>query len=264
MRRDPLLCYKGSMCIVAFALNSHPRYPLILAANRDEFFSRPTAPASFWEDAPAVLAGRDLAAGGTWLGVTGEGRVAAVTYFREPLGRGEQHRSRGLLAADFLTGDFSTGEYIDKVLGEGGLYGGFNLLAGTSDDLRYLSNRGDEPVRVPSGVHAMSNGPLDSRWPKVLAARERLSRLLKADDVAPSALLDLLAQTERFPDEMLPDTGIGIERERFLSSVFIRGEEYGTRSSTVLLVDAGRRITLLERTFNPDRSTFDTLHEIEP
>ncbi len=237
------------MCLIVFALDCHPRYRLILAANRDEYFSRPTAPAAFWEDAPQVLAGRDLLAGGTWLGVTRERRLAAVTYYREPRTETHQLPSRGRLAAEFLAGTMAPEGYLVTLRSEEGRYGGFNLLFGDDSGLFYHANRGDVSSRVAAGIHGLSNGLLDTPWPKVVAAKERLAQLLEEETVTAEALFDLLADRGTYPDPLLPDTGFGIERERHLSPIFIAGSDYGTRSSTVLLVDRDGRVTFVERTF---------------
>lgn len=253
------------MCLIVFALDRHPRYRLVLAANRDEFFSRPTAPAAFWEDAPQVLAGRDLEAGGTWLGVTGGRRLAAVTYYREPALPVHQLPSRGKLAADFLGTAMPPEQYLATVRREEGKYGGFNLLFGDDGGLFCHSNRGDVSVRVSAGIHGLSNGLLDTPWPKVVAAREQLERLVRDDVVAPEALFALLADRSHFPDPLLPDTGFGIERERHLSPIFIAGSDYGTRSSTVVLIDRDNRLTFLERTFDDRQEIVGTAaFTIEP
>jgi uncharacterized protein with NRDE domain len=238
------------MCLIVFALDCHPRYRLVLAANRDEYFSRPTAPAAFWKDAPQILAGRDLLAGGTWLGVTRERRLAAVTYYREPSLPVHQLPSRGQLAADFLVGTMPPEVYWERLRREEGNYGGFNLLFGDDSGLFYHSNRGDASFQVAAGVHGLSNGLLDTPWPKVIAGRERLTRLLRDDTLPPEELFALLADRSHYPDPLLPDTGFGIERERHLSPIFIAGSDYGTRSSTVVLIDRDNRLTFLERIFD--------------
>lgn len=238
------------MCLIALALDAHPRYRLVLAANRDEYFRRPTLPASFWEDAPQVLAGRDLQGGGSWLGVGAGGRLAAVTNYREPTRHGQHHRSRGALVAGFLAGALPPGEYLEEVRGEGAHYGGFSLIVGNGEGLFFHSNRGEGVHRITPGIHGLSNHLLDTPWPKVVAARERLERLLRADAVEPEALFRLLSDTTRFPDQQLPDTGVGIERERLLSSLFIAGSDYGTRSSTIVLIDRDNHITFMEQSYD--------------
>ena len=251
------------MCLIAFALECHPRYRLVLAANRDEYFRRPTAPAAYWEDAPQILAGRDLEAGGTWLGVTTTGRIAAVTNYRERPEAGTSLPSRGGLVAAFLSGGMSRDAYGEVLEREGRRYGGFNLIFGDDTGLSYWSNRGAAVARISPGCHGLSNRLLDTPWPKVAAAREGLERLLQGEDVAPEALLALLAAPGQFPDEFLPDTGVGLDRERFLSPIFITGADYGTRSSTVILIDRGNRVTFHERSFDhQQRITGDVLFKV--
>jgi uncharacterized protein with NRDE domain len=238
------------MCLIVFAGDCHPSYRLVLAANRDEYFSRPTAPAAFWHDAPDVLAGRDLLAGGTWLGVTRSGRLAAVTYYREPARLTHHLPSRGKLAADFLAGTMPPEKHLATLRREEVRYGGFNILFGDNGGLNYHTNRGDVSIRVAAGIHGLSNGLLDTPWPKVIAARERLEQLLQVDAVEPEGLFALVADRSPYPDPLLPDTGFGIERERHLSPIFIAGSDYGTRSSTVVLIGRDGRITFVERSWN--------------
>jgi uncharacterized protein with NRDE domain len=247
------------MCLIVFALDSHPRYRLVLAANRDEYFSRPTAPAAFWTDAPQVLAGRDLEAGGTWLGVTGDGRLAALTYFREPVVPVHRLPSRGKLAADFLAGTMTPEEYLEQLRREEGRYGGFNILFGTTGGFYYHTNRGDVSVRITAGSHGLSNGLLDTPWPKVVAARERMGCLLRNDILEAEDLFALLSDRTSYPDPLLPDTGIGIERERHLSPIFIAGSDYGTRSTSIVLIDRENRLTFLERTWNERQEAVATV-----
>lgn len=252
------------MCLIVFALDCHPRYRLILAANRDEYFSRPTAPAAFWDDAPQVLAGRDLEARGTWLGVTTSGRLAALTYYREPITPVHLAPSRGKLVADFLAGTMTPEEYLEQLKGEEGRFGGFNLLFGDARGLYYHTNRGDVTSRVAAGIHGLSNGLLDTPWPKVSAARERLGEILREENPDPDKLFGLLGDRMRYPDPLLPDTGVGIERERHLSPAFIAGSDYGTRSSTLVLVDRDNRMVFRERTFdNLQRVTDDRAFTIQ-
>jgi uncharacterized protein with NRDE domain len=238
------------MCLIVYALDCRPGYRLVLAANRDEYHRRPTAPAAFWSDAPDLLAGRDLEAGGTWLGVTRGGRLAALTYYREPVKPLHPLPSRGKLVADFLAGTLPPLEYRERLLREEGRYGGFNLLFGDADGLFYHTNRGGASFRVPPGIHGLSNGLHDTPWPKVTAAKERLARILQAETVEPEALFSLLADRNSYPDPLLPDTGFGLERERHLSPIFIAGNDYGTRSSTLVLIDRDNRLTFHERTFD--------------
>jgi len=242
------------MCLVAFAWTVRPGLPLVLAANRDEFFRRPTARASFWTDAPGLLAGRDLEAGGTWLGVKRSGRVAFLTNHRDPRAHRDGAPSRGALVAEFLKGEEYPGDFLRRKEGEGAIYNGFHLVVGDLGELWYLTNTGGPPRRLPPGIHGISNGPLDERWPKVTRSAERLARLLAGSrSPEPSALLDLLADREPAPDEELPSTGVPLEWERLLSASFVESETYGTRSSTVLLVSGGGGVRFVERTFEKGR-----------
>lgn len=253
------------MCLIVFALDAHPRYRLILAANRDEYFSRPTAPAGFWADAPQLLAGRDLQAGGSWLGITTGRRLAAVTNFRAPHRHCPSSPSRGRLVADFLAGTEAPAVFLETVGRDQGRYGGFNLLVGDDDGIFWHSNRGSGPERVPAGIHGLSNHLLDSPWPKVTAAKDRLAELLTAGQPDMAAMFAALADTCQFPDPLLPDTGVGLDRERFLSPIFIAGDAYGTRSSTLILIDRDNRVTFAERCYDSrQRVTATTTVSIAP
>ncbi|WP_298266473.1 NRDE family protein [Geobacter sp.] len=239
------------MCLILFALEAHPRYRLVLAANRDEFYDRPTAPASFWDDAPQVLAGRDLTGGGTWCGITTGGRIAAVTNYRDPRTYREGAPSRGRLVADFLRGEMTPAALLERLHREGNSYNGFNLIFGDGSELLYFSNRGALPARVPAGIHGLSNHLLDTPWPKVARGKEALAKLLAArDEPAPDDLFAILADRTPAPDHLLPDTGVGPERERLLSPLFIATPTYGSRSSTVILIGRDNTCTFVERSFN--------------
>ena len=239
------------MCVILLAYEAHTAYRLILAANRDEFYERPTAPAAFWPDAPQVLAGRDLARGGTWLGITIEGRVAAVTNFRDPATRTAKPISRGALVSEFLGGDETPGEYLHGIAERAAQYDGFNLLAGDARQLSYFSNRADNPPRaLPPGVYGLSNHLLDSSWPKVEQGKRALAALVaRGEKIEPDALFALLFDQTQAADDALPSTGVGLELERALSPLFIRTPVYGTRSSTVLLIDREEHATFIERSF---------------
>lgn len=238
------------MCLIVFAQDYHPRYRLILAINRDEFHERPTAQAGFWPEAPHVLAGRDLQRGGTWFGVSTTGRVAAVTNFREPHGGQHHSKSRGMLVFDYLKGDEPAEEYLERIGYDAASYGGFNLLLGDAGRLFHYSNRGTGVASIPPGIHGLSNHLLDTPWPKVVTARQRLEKLLQQDEPQPEDLLSLVSDSSTFPDPLLPDTGVGLERERLLSSLFICGDDYGTRSTTILMIDRKNRFTFLERSYH--------------
>lgn len=239
------------MCLILLAWQVHPDYPLVVAANRDEFLSRRTAAADFWDDAPDVLAGRDLQAGGTWLGVTRDGRFAALTNYRDPARVKASAPSRGELVSRFLTGSLSPPEYLAELAAVAGAYNGFNLLFGDADSLWCFSNCGEGERRLDPGVYGLSNHLLDTPWPKVARGKSALGAALQAlPDEAP--LLALLRDDRIAPDEVLPRTGLSMEWERLLSAAFIRSPEYGTRSATVLLRDRTGMVRFVEQTFLKD------------
>lgn len=239
------------MCLIIFAWRAHRDYPLIVAANRDEFFERPSRSAAFWSDHPQVLAGRDLRMGGTWLGITRAGRFAAVTNFRQGYQAHPDARSRGMLVADYLMGSDDPRAYLRSLAESTEPMNGYNLLAGGPDDLFHLSNRGAGVTAVADGVHGLSNALLDTPWPKVERAKTRFRAHLDAsgEDLI-EALFAVLADCTMPDDDELPRTGVSLEWERLLSPAFITSPTYGTRSSTVLLVGATGRITFVERNFN--------------
>ena len=242
--------FAAHMCLVLFAVESHPRYSLIVAANRDEFYDRPTASAEFWPDAPSVLAGRDLRAGGTWLGLDRQGRFAAVTNYRQGEREPPVPRSRGWLVSDFLTAETAAATHIAHVTTDAALYNGFNLIVGDARELWYFSNREGRARVLGPGVYGLSNHLLDTAWPKVSMAKRGLESLLAAPGSELVAeLLSLLSDRTRPADDRLPSTGVGLEWERLLSSAFITASDYGTRSSTVLLMGRDGGVVFVERTF---------------
>lgn len=225
------------MCLILFAYQSHPTYKLIVAANRDESYNRPTAPVHIWEDHPEILAGRDLEKMGTWMGVTKSGRFAALTNYRNPNEKSEGKRSRGELVADFLKGNKCPEEYLQKVAVNHVMYPGFNLLAGDGNELYYYSNVENKILSLEPGIYGVSNHLLNSEWPKVQRGKEGLTRILnESNQEIVEQLLLLLKNADPAPDELLPKTGVSLEWERILSPMFIQSEGYGTRSSTVLLM----------------------------
>jgi uncharacterized protein with NRDE domain len=235
------------------ALNTHPDYQLILLANRDEHYERPSASARFWDEAPSVLAGKDLQGDGTWLGITRNGRIAAVTNYRDPASVKKNAPSRGRLVSDFLLGQEGPLEYLDKLDQEAGKYNGFNLIIGYKDQLYWYSNRGDGVQSLEPGIYGLSNHLLDTPWPKVVRGKDALTRLLSGQR-APSLeeLFHILADRTIPDDASLPHTGVELEWERILSPIFIKSPTYGTRSSTVLLIDMQDRLTFVEKTFDSD------------
>jgi uncharacterized protein with NRDE domain len=243
------------MCLIAFALEAHPRYRLVLVANREEYYDRLTARAGFWEEQPDLLAGRDLKSGGTWLGVTRTGRIAAITNYRDPHYKVDQPVSRGMLVSGYLSGNCSPALFLEQLHREGHRYDGFNLLFGDSRKLFWYSNRAPGAAIITEGIHALSNSLLDTPWPKTTAVKERLAVILTQDDPGRDAFFDMLADTSLHADEQLPDTGVGVELERQLSPLYIhiREKGYGTRSTTVVLVDQQDRMTFMECSHEPEQ-----------
>lgn len=246
------------MCLIVFAHESHPKYRLVLAANRDEYFARPALPAGYWPDKPATLAGRDLQSGGTWLGVTTAGRLATVTNYRDPEWQVPNPLSRGLLVAEYLNGEMPPAAFLEYLKNRGHRYRGFNLLFGDRSGMFYYSNRSETENVVSSGIHGLSNHLLDTPWPKVTAAKERLASLLSQETEEPEGYFAALADATPFPDDTLPDTGVGIERERLLSSIFVKSRTYGTRFTTLLFIDRENRLRFIERSHDPQPSSSAT------
>lgn len=238
------------MCLILFAHKAHPLYPLVMAANRDETYLRPTATAAFWDDDTRIYAGRDLAQGGTWLGIARTGALAAVTNYRSGNAVKTSSWSRGDLVANYLRGHQRPAAYLEQVRGDANLYNGFNLIAGDAEELHYLSNRSGPALRIQPGVHGLSNHLLNTDWPKVRRGKQLMTGLLAVNSHALiDGLFDLLAERTVAADDVLPATGVGLARERILSPAFIAADRYGTRSSTVVLIDNHGDVTFIERTF---------------
>ena len=239
------------MCLILFAWQAHPRYSLVVAANRDEFHKRPTAAADFWKDSPDLLAGRDLQAGGTWLGITRQGRFAAITNYREPQNNEPlPEKSRGHLIRDYLLDGQTPNYYASQLLQQGKEYSGFNALLGNFDTLVYVSNRRETALELESGSHGLSNHLLDTDWPKVRLGRSRLDALLEQDKLEPEALFELLADRNIVPGSEPPGFELKLAPELITRMSFIVSPEYGTRSSTVLLVNHDGAVTFAERQFD--------------
>jgi uncharacterized protein with NRDE domain len=255
------------VCLILFANEANSRYHLVLAANRDEAYSRPTAPAAFWKEAPNVLAGKDLKSGGSWMGVTRSGKVAAVTNFRGPGKVWEGAPSRGNLVSNFLMNGDSPDVFLDTLRTRARNYNGFNLLVGNTEGLRWYCNRHDEqPQRIIPGIHGLSNHLLDTPWSKVERGKRALEHLMVSEkEITPEQVFPILEDHSLAADDELPDTGVGLELERVLSAPFIRTQDYGTRSSTVLLIEHTGSVTFVERSFNPrDESQKETRYEFRP
>lgn len=240
------------MCLVALSWQSHPRWRLLLAGNRDEFHGRPTAPLQAWP-APCegVLAGRDLRSGGSWVGLNRQGRAAVVTNVRDPLASASGP-SRGQLIADYLAGSADAAAYAEVMRGRAAEYPPFNLLLADAGRCQYLGNHPTACRALAPGIHGMSNGRLDAPWPKTRGLTERLADWQAAGETTFDRLWDALADETIAADDALPDTGVGLDLERRLSPAFIRGRDYGTRASTILAIDHDGRGWIHERRFGPD------------
>jgi len=238
------------MCLALIAHAAHPAYPVVVAANRDEFHARPASPAAWWPE--GMLAGRDLKAGGTWLGIDRRGRFALLTNVREPARHNPGAPSRGALVPGFLTANVAPSASLFALVAEAARCNGFNLIAGNSAELIWGSNRAPAPAALAPGIYGISNHLLDTPWPKLERTKAAFRRWCDggsdADDLAP--LFALLRDTERAPDAMLPATGVSRERERMLSSPFIVSPDYGTRCTTVLTIDRRGAARFVERSFD--------------
>ena len=241
------------MCLIVVAWQAREDLPLVVAANRDEWRDRAAEPADWWRSYPDVLAGRDLQAGGTWLGVTRGARFAAVTNFRDPAERRTTARSRGSLVMDFLLGTDTPARFLANLSARSHDYNGFNLILGDGATLFYYGSREDIARPIEPGVHALSNHLLDEPWPKVVKGRLAMEEALAERDPTPR-LFELLSDTGGAPDAELPRTGVGIEWERRLAAALITGADYGTRCSTVLTMTRDAAIAVEERTRKPDGS----------
>ncbi|MGH8800908.1 MAG: NRDE family protein, partial [Casimicrobiaceae bacterium] len=242
------------MCLAVFALDAHSRYRLVVAANRDEFYARPAAAAHWWhaENGTQLLGGRDLEAGGTWFGVNARGRWAFVTNVREPGRHDPLAPSRGRIVPALLADSADAVTAMHHAVADAATCNGFNAVAGDAGGIAFGSNRQPGVITVAGGVHGVSNATLDTPWPKLVQARERLARFAAAgtEDAAP--LWELLADRTFAPDPLLPHTGVAPELERMLSAAFIVSPRYGTRASTLLTVDLDGRVWLAERSFDAE------------
>lgn len=253
------------MCLIIFAYNCHPFYRLILAANRDEYFHRPTESVHFWESHPWVLAGRDLQMLGTWMGITRSGRYAALTNFRGPDLQIRNAESRGKLVSDFLCMSETPINYLQEVVKNRADYNPFNLLVGDSSRLMYYCQQTSEIRELAAGVYGLCNHVIDTSWPKVLKGKQAFTNYIDSRTLIESqALFGILADDEKALDDELPETGVTYELEKLLSPIFVQGADYGTRSSTVLLIDYNNHVTYKEKSFyQGQRSPVEVHYEFE-
>ena len=242
------------MCTILFSWKKIPGYRLVLIANRDEFYERPTALAHWWDDYPNILAGRDLQAGGTWMGISKNGRFAAITNFRKFPLEGPFETSRGDLVKDFLSSDESPASYLDKLNRIGKGFEGYNLIFGDTKELFYHSNKGPSTGIEPN-TYGLSNHLLDTPWPKINKGKFLFNRCIEVGDLDKETFFDILSNREKAPDSELPETGVGLEKERMLSPIFIKSENYGTRISSVLMVSENGEVNFYERSFVPEKES---------
>lgn len=239
------------MCILFVAVNEHKDYPLIIAANRDEFFKRPTSESHFWPNSPTVLAGKDLQAGGTWMGINESGYLASLTNIRAPETIKTGTISRGELVSQYLHQYPSVTSFHEQLSASRKQYNGYNLLFGHWDNLAVYNNHTNQLQQLSSGFYGLSNAELNSPWPKINKGVNRLEQICSSNkDIIPKQLFDILLDTSQAEDEKLPKTGVPIEWERQLSSIFIRSKNYGTRSSTLLTINQSQHVNWFERTYD--------------
>lgn len=255
------------MCLIVFAFNHHPEYPFILAGNRDEFYAREAQEAHFWDTEPEILAGKDLRAGGTWLGISKRGEFGAITNYRDFKNPKEGPRSRGEIIPNILTQDGSVKKNLHRLIQKSHDYSGFNLLSGTCEKLYYANNINGDIETVEPGIHGLSNAFLDTPWPKVENARSEFKAALNSASLDKASIFEFLRNSETYPQASLPETGLSPEMEKAVSPIFIETDGYGTRCSTLLTIDTSGRVNFIEKTYtNSDDSdfvteyTFDTLN----
>ncbi len=247
------------MCLILFSYKTHPRYKLIIAANRDEFYARATKPADHWEDHPEVMAGRDMEAMGTWMGMNQKsGNLAMLTNYRDLSNLKSGAPSRGALVSDFLINDSFPEKYYEALSPTLSEYNGFNLVLGSADSLSYFSSefRGLKPLSP--GVYGLSNALMNSPWPKVQRGKLKLEAITEESHFEVEHLFEAMYDDELSEDKNLPDTGVGLEKERMLSPMFIKSPEYGSRCTTVILVDQQDKVLYAERTYDTDDFSHST------
>ncbi|WP_077603396.1 NRDE family protein [Oceanobacillus sojae] len=241
------------MCLITFAYHAHPKYKLILLSNRDEFYNRPTLPAGFWKDKPDILGGRDLLQLGTWLAVSKQGKFAAVTNYRDPALPEVKTFSRGELPVDFLLQNIDGKTFLDQLSKNRHNYSGYNILFGDKDTLYHYNNVYNQSSEIKAGVYGLSNDTLNTPWPKVERSKWDLANYIQSHTVVHTEdLLDSLQNRAQADDKFLPRTGIRTDLEKALSSIFIETPDYGTRASTILLIDHRNHVTFIEKTYDKE------------
>ncbi|HNP18275.1 MAG TPA: NRDE family protein [Fulvivirga sp.] len=246
------------MCLILLGYKVHPTYKLIIAANRDEFYGRPTKPLDFWEEDRSILAGKDLEAGGTWLGLTTAGKISLLTNYRDLKNIKPNAPSRGHLVSDYLKKGIDASQYLENVAQKGNNYNGFNIICGDVDELQYYGNYQKGVHKIKAGVHGLSNALFNTPWPKVIKGKEKVEKVIANNEITAEHLFATLYDDLKAPDNQLPDTGVGYEKEAMLSPMFIKSENYGSRCSTVILVDNDNNVHCSERTYNPHDYSYET------
>lgn len=237
------------MCLIVFAFKHHPKYPLILAGNRDEFYAREARQAHFWDTNPEMLAGKDLRAGGTWLGVSKKGEYGAITNYRDFYNPKEGERSRGEIISNLLTDERPQNVKISELMQRAHHYSGFNFLSGDSKNLFYSNNIDGDKEEVEPGIHGLSNAFLDTSWPKVETAKKEFTRAINSDEIDRNLIFTFLQNSKKYPQESLPNTGLDPEMEKAVSPIFIETDGYGTRCSTLLMIDNSGTVHFVEKTY---------------
>ena len=248
------------MCLILFAFQQHDDYPLVVIANRDEYYARPARAAHWWQDMPGIFAGRDLQASGTWLGVNNNGCFAAVTNVREPGRMTPGTKSRGELPAGYLGGNEAPESYLQNLRDNESQYSGFNLLLGNSDELWFASNRDTAIRKILPGVYGISNGRFDEAWPKLSSGKHALEQIL-GTGIEEQGLLDILTDNNIAADHELPSTGVALDIERMLSSRFIRSSRYGTRACSLVTIDSDNRVSFTEQNYLDSERTGELVRE---
>lgn len=238
------------MCLIFLSFNQHPKYPFIALANRDEFYNRPAEQIHHWTDHPEIIAGKDVSGGGSWLGVNTSGHFAMLTNYRDMANIKANAPTRGKLVSDFLVSKLDPSKYLEALNTNAASYNGYNILLGTFSDPWYYSNQSNKIYRLGTGSYGVSNALLDTKWPKLVEGKEKFNSILSNESFDAEDLFGLMLDKKLADDDSLPDTGIGYEIEKKLSSRFILMDGYGTRNTTLLKVDSNGNGQLTERTFN--------------
>lgn len=243
------------MCLIFLSYKQNKDYPLIVLANRDEFYKRPTMSANYWEENPNILAGKDLEGGGTWMGITKNGYMSMLTNYRDIANIKPNAPTRGKLVSDYLQGEFSPKEYLKALSKTGSDYNGYSLITGSFNDPWYYSNYQNKIAQLGTGLYGLSNALLNSKWPKIETGKEELAPLLLEDKIDKEALFNLMTNAKLAEDNQLPETGLPLEKEKAISSRFINIEGYGTRCTTLIMVDKSGKVNFTERQYENGAAT---------